>query len=265
MCADYGGDCRYARLINLDFYGDILVALREMITSTMTDETAADSARNPTREALLCIITAFTLQATHASSGSTTVSTDLSFFVSHLYNVILPLCLSASLEDHPPSPSSTPTSTSSSSTSPSPSTAPPTRVTASTETELLLRALELVLFRPDAHTFPSRLAAFTKRTLTASLHAPEKSATALHVLLARLARKHPRRLKPLWHTEDTVGDGTYNPEAQDVERANPYAATAWEGVLLRSHYSPKVREVVKKVEDAVAEGEKEKVKGEKGR
>jgi hypothetical protein len=57
--------CRYAHLINLDFFGDLLVALRELITAALEEEeeskTENISKRNATREALLCVITAFAL------------------------------------------------------------------------------------------------------------------------------------------------------------------------------------------------------------
>lgn len=58
---------RYAHLINLDFFGDLLVALKELITGAFEDEEEIEieiensSKRNATREALLCVITAFAL------------------------------------------------------------------------------------------------------------------------------------------------------------------------------------------------------------
>lgn len=55
---------RYAHLINLDFFGDLLVALKELITGALEDEEIEvenPSKRNANREALLCVITAFAL------------------------------------------------------------------------------------------------------------------------------------------------------------------------------------------------------------
>lgn len=56
---------RYAHLINLDFFGDLLVALKELITAALEDEEEIEidssSKRNANREALLCVITAFAL------------------------------------------------------------------------------------------------------------------------------------------------------------------------------------------------------------
>lgn len=56
---------RYAHLINLDFFGDLLVALKELITGALEDEDEIEiensSKRNVNREALLCVITAFAL------------------------------------------------------------------------------------------------------------------------------------------------------------------------------------------------------------
>lgn len=49
----------------MDFFGDLLVALKELITTTLESEEENDvensSKRNATREALLCVITAFAL------------------------------------------------------------------------------------------------------------------------------------------------------------------------------------------------------------
>ena len=77
MGAVLEGLARYAHLINQDFFGDILEALRDIIaTAELTaaaaveeDEDASDEEddneapeRNLTRESLLCVITATNIQ-----------------------------------------------------------------------------------------------------------------------------------------------------------------------------------------------------------
>jgi len=59
---------------------------------------------------------------------------------------------------------------------------------------------------------------------------------------------HSRRLIPLYSSEDRVGDGNYDAYIDNPDVSNALAGTAvWEHVLLRSHYSPKVREASKAV------------------
>lgn len=167
------------------------------------------------------------------------ITIDLTFFTNHLYATLLPLCLSPDLElntkslrlpdPHSPLPTSLLTSS---------------RINLSTEIELLLRALSSIFFS-TAHqksTTPLRLAAFTKRLLTASLQTPEKSTLAVLGMLNKLAIKHGRKLSTLFSTEEVVGDGVWDGSIDEPEMSNPLTATGWETVLLRRHYSPSVAE-----------------------
>lgn len=68
MGATLEGLAKYAHLINLDFFGDLLVALRELVSDVKEEERGVkeeegseQADRNTVREALLCIITAFAL------------------------------------------------------------------------------------------------------------------------------------------------------------------------------------------------------------
>ncbi|PWW71546.1 hypothetical protein C7212DRAFT_234738, partial [Tuber magnatum] len=203
MGATLEGLAKYAHLINLDFFGDLLVALRELVSRTKEDtgeeggevggEGRGEGAnRNVVREALLCIITAFSLLS--GQGGGITI--DLTFFTTHLYSTLLPLSLSPDLE-----------LTTKSLRLPDPNSPLPTslRINLSTEIELLLRALSSIFFS-TAHqksTTPLRLAAFTK---------------------------------------EVVGDGVWDGRIDEPEMSNPLAATGWEAVLLRRHYSPSVAE-----------------------
>ncbi|KAG0126299.1 nucleolar complex-associated protein-domain-containing protein [Tuber indicum] len=244
MGATLEGLAKYAHLINLDFFGDLLVALRELVSDAKEEareeggvkgEKDEAANRNAVREALLCIITAFAL----LSGQGKGITIDLTFFTTHLYATLLPLSLSPDLElttkslrlPDPHSPLPTPLPTSS-------------RINLSTEIELLLRALSSIFFS-TAHqnsATPMRLAAFMKRLLTASLQTPEKSTLAMLGLLNKLAIKHGRKLSALFSTEEVVGDGVWDGFVDEPEMSNPFAATGWEAVLLRRHYSPSVAE-----------------------
>lgn len=287
MGAVLEGLARYAHLINQDFFGDLLEALKDLIRHSDEDASAegapdgeeADggvmkeggeddddgdddddmSARNTTREALLCTVTAFALLAGQdAHNARSDLHLDLSFFTTHLWQTLLPLSLNPDLELgakslHLPDPNSKPTAP--------PTTTNANKINLQTTTVLLIRSLTAVLLPPwnIRSVPPLRLAAFAKQLMTLSLQVPERSAQATLALLADVMRTHGRKVAALWNTEERRGDGVYTPVlggagargGATVEASNPFAATVWEGELLRRHYCPRVREGVRLVEKGV--------------
>ena len=123
------------------------------------------------------------------------------------------------------------------------------KVNVRTATVLLLRALSSIL--KSRNVPPIRLAAFLKQLYISSLHFSEKSDLALLSLMNDLAKHHGRKIAPLWNTEETKGDGTFDPFREDLEGSNPFASTVWEGELLRFHFSPGVREKAKEIEKVI--------------
>jgi nucleolar complex protein 3 len=259
MGAVLEGLARYSHLINQDFFGDLLEALKDLIGHAETgddveeEENGAEdqeTIRNLTREALLCIITAFALlEGQDAAKAQATLSLDLSFFITHLYRTLYALSLNPDIELsakslHLPDPNnpSTPSLTTTNN-----------KINIQTTTVLLLRSLSSILTPPLAARAvpPLRIAAFTKQLLTSSLHLPEKSCIAMMGLLGRVTRTHEKKIAALWNTEERKGDGTFDPLAGEVEGSNPFATTVWEGELLRKHFSPAVRGGVKVVEKNV--------------
>ncbi|RDA84253.1 hypothetical protein CP532_1978 [Ophiocordyceps camponoti-leonardi (nom. inval.)] len=257
MGAVLEGLAKYARLINQDFFGDLLEALKDLIRhsdddadadATPGDDGADDGNdapvnRNLTREALLCTVTAFALLAGQdAHNARRDLHLDLSFFTLHLFQTVLSLSTDASLEDTTPSSLSTPPSSS--------SISPTFKVNVQTTTVLLLRSLTAILLPPwnIRQVPPLRLAAFTKQLMTASLHLPDRSAQAVVALVADVVATHSTKVSALWNSEERRGDGLFNPLGDSVEGCNPFASTVWEGELLRLHFSPKVREGIKQLE-----------------
>ena len=259
MGAVLEGLAKYAHLINQDFFGDLLEALKDLISDAeafMNDEEEEDqdqnedmpskSDRDSTREALLCITAAFALlDGQDAARSATALNVDLTFFTSHLYKSLHDLSLNPELElssrslrlPDPHALSTTPTSTA----------AP--KVNLQTTTVLLLRALTSIL-TPRAVP-PVRLAAFTKQLFTSTLQLPEKSTLAMLSLLNNVTKIHGRKVASLWNTEERKGDGVFEATRRDLEGSNPFASTIWEGELLKLHYAPGVREGVKGIEMAV--------------
>lgn len=260
MGAVLEGLARYAHLINQDFFGDLLEALKDLIGHAVNnDEVLEDpeapvepedveAERNLTREALLCTITAFALlEGQDAHKAQSTLSLDLSFFITHLYRQLHALTVDPSLELsnkslHLPDPNA-----------PAAASTKNNKVNIQTTSVLLLKSLQSILLPPQAARAvpPLRIAAFTKQLLTGTLHLPEKSALALLALMQNVTKTHSTKVRGLWNTEERRGDGVFDAETGEVEGSNPFAATVWEGELLRKHYCPGVRESVKGLEKNV--------------
>ncbi|RSM04663.1 hypothetical protein CEP52_006673 [Fusarium oligoseptatum] len=255
MGAVLEGLAKYAHLINQDFFGDLLEALKDLIRHSEEDSEVDPAAegeneeedeeddvpvRNLTREALLCTVTAYALLAGQdAHNARNDLHLDLSFFTTHLFKSLLSLSTNPDLELTRPATSSA-TAT--------------TKINVQTTTVLLLRSLTGILL-PSWNIRsvpPMRLAAFTKQLMTAALQLPDKSCQAVLVLLSDVAHTHSKKVRSLWDTEERKGDGRYNPVSDSVEGSNPFTATVWEGELLRKHFSPKVREGVKLLEKGMS-------------
>jgi nucleolar complex protein 3 len=264
MGAVLEGLARYAHLINQDFFGDILEALKDLINemdADLADEKDDDDeeqteqeeregpVRNVTRESLLCAITAFALlEGQDASKAATTLHLDLNFFITHLYSTLHPASLNADIELSAKSlrlddPLSRPWDQTS-------DVASKPKVNAATTTVLLIRSLASTLLPPSGlrSVPPVRLAAFVKQLMTIALQLPEKSCVAMLGLLGQVSKVHGRKISGLWNTEERRGDGVFDALRPEVESSNPFAANIWEGEILRLHYCQKVRDGVKQVE-----------------
>ena len=273
MGAVLEGLAKYAHLINQDFFGDLLEALKDLINSAdsalvpnpndeMEEETAGigegqgeaipSFLTTPTassiRSSLLCITTAFALLAGQdAAKSAQSLNLDLTFFTTHLYKTLHTISLYPDLElsnNQSKRPQlRLPDPHSESSSRPSPNSLPNhTKVNLQTTPALLLTALNYIL--TPRTTPPLRVAAFTKQLLTTSLHLPEKSSAAVLSLIEKVLKSHGRKLSGMWNTEERKGDGVFDPWRGDVEGSNPFAATVWEGELLGIHFSPRVRDGV---------------------
>lgn len=262
MGAVLEGLAKYAHLINMDFFGDLLEAMRDLIKHADSDaegviesddedgedENIVSVVRNTSREALLCSVTAFTLlDSQHAAKARTDPQLDLPFFQNHLYQALLPLAANPDIEF-----------SSKSLRLPGPESrglvpSKHKKINLQTTTVLLLKCLTAVLLPTfNIRAVPAtRLAAFSKQLMTISLQIPEKSARAILVLLCDVAKFHGKKIVSLWNTEERLGDGTFRALATSPEMSNPFAATIWEGELLKKHFCPEVREGIKKLEKVV--------------
>ncbi|AEO69252.1 ef5a5f27-3b2c-4b26-a50b-ad4a927ac193 [Thermothielavioides terrestris] len=264
MGAVLEGLAKYAHLINQDFFGDLLEALKDLIRDTDNAENGASVeagveeddndglsvVRDTSREALLCTVTAFALlEGQDAHNARSDLHLDLSFFVTNLYRSLLSLSVNPDIELgakslHLSDPDDT------SSGNPADRATRNNKINLQTTTVLLLRCLSAVLLPPwnIRSVPPIRLAAFTKQLMSVALQLPEKSCQAVLGLLHDVLHTHGRKVSALWNTEERKGDGIYKPLSETVEGSNPFTTTVWEGEILRKHYCPKVREELKAME-----------------
>ncbi|KAI4188710.1 MAG: hypothetical protein L6R41_001949 [Letrouitia leprolyta] len=253
------GLAKYAHLINQDFFGDLLEALKDLISNSANpfeeeneneNELSSQpvSSQSPLRSSLLCTTTAFALlEGQDVARSASSLHLDLTFFITHLYKSLHSYALNPDIElsskslrlPDPHSPSSTQPM--------APTTS--NKINLKTPSVLLLRALSSILLPRTIP--PLRVAAFVKQLYICSLHLPEKSAQAVLGLLNQMMKVHGRKVAGLWNTEERKGDGVFDALRGDVEGSNPFASTVWEGELLRCHYVPAVRDGAKAVERIV--------------
>ncbi|KAL2134729.1 hypothetical protein VTI74DRAFT_10971 [Chaetomium olivicolor] len=262
MGAVLEGLAKYAHLINQDFFGDLLEALKDLIRDSENagngEEAEADDEdqdddglyviRDTSREALLCTVTAFALlEGQDAHNARSDLHLDLSFFITNLYRSLLSLSVNPDVELGAKSLHlSDPDDTSAG----NPANRRNNKINLQTTTVLLMRCLSGVLLPPwnIRSVPPLRLAAFTKQLMSVALQMPEKSCQAVLGMLHDVVHTHGRKVAALWNTEERKGDGTYKPLAETIEGSNPFTTTVWEGELLKKHYCPKVREELKAME-----------------
>ncbi|GAA5866397.1 hypothetical protein JCM8547_000765 [Rhodosporidiobolus lusitaniae] len=241
------GLARFAHLVNIDFFRDLLEVLKGHIhkgvgadVQEAEDEEAGDdevaidalsnARRNETREKLLCVVTAFELLQGQGES----LNIDLGDFVSALYALILPLSFSPTFESAPYLARS------------SVSTHRATHKLAQTEADLLFRALSAVFLVARSLPSPLRTMAFSKRLLSASLHWPPTSQLRTLGFLKSLLMREPK-LEAMLETGDRRVDGRWRGEVDEPERAQPESTCWWELGAFRSHPDPKVREEARKL------------------
>ncbi|KAG2750079.1 nucleolar complex-associated protein 3 [Suillus brevipes Sb2] len=223
------GISKFAHLINIDFFKDLMQVLKDLILRDVEGNPSDDSefgvdATTDIRHRLLCIVTAFEL----LSGQGEALNIDLTDFVNHLYAVILPVSLSMQVDAPPPSAfvskfgNSKPASIA----------------------DMLFRALNIV-FSPRSSGNTAihwRSAAFGKRLLIASLNWPPSSALRALEFVESLVAKDPK-LEALLSTEDRRVDGIYLPEVDDPQLCHPFGTSFWELSLLQQHhYDGRVRE-----------------------
>ncbi|KAL7418527.1 hypothetical protein Q5752_006985 [Cryptotrichosporon argae] len=253
------GISHFAHLINVDFFRDLLLVLRRLITDAdaaagpvyvpnqtpssvpLDAESIQDEQR--TRLRLLAIVTAFDL----LSGQGEALNIDLADFINALYGLIPSLCIDTGIED-PPAVSSAAAAAPAALHHGRGGQRPPAHTQSTAD--LVFRCLDAIFFPrfvSQANASPAvRTAAFAKRLTEAALVLPAASARRALEFVRRLVVREPK-VEALLDTEERAGEGTYRPESADPQIANPWATSLWEVELLRSHFDGKVRAEAKRL------------------
>jgi len=211
------GISKYAHLVNVDFFKDLMQVLKSHIVREPNENADARESRpfltqnTDVQHRLLCIVTAFELM----SGQGEALNIDLGDFVNHLYSIILPVSELVQLED---------------TCTRHPSTA-----------DMLFRALTLAFSSPTVG-MPWRCAAFAKRLLIASLNWSPTVALRAIDFVGGLIVKEPK-LEALLTTDDRHADAMYLPEVDDPQLCHPFGTSLFELLQLQQrHYDSRIRE-----------------------
>ncbi|KAI9334191.1 nucleolar complex-associated protein-domain-containing protein [Pilaira anomala] len=210
------GLSRFAHLISVDFFDDLLNALRDVMHA-FEDSNDISRTSSGTRKRLLCIITAFEL----LSGQGEAFNYDLKDFYTEIYNILFKATFHTKIEEKPESQKQT-------------------------ESEMLIKGLEL-MFLKKRQIPVNRLAAFTKRFALVALNMPNKTVLQCLALVDRLVQKD-HRLDALLQSEDRASSGIYAPLLEDPELCNPFGTSLYELFLYQNHYDPNVRAIAKSLQ-----------------
>ncbi|KAJ3089734.1 Nucleolar complex protein 3, partial [Quaeritorhiza haematococci] len=237
------GLSRFAHLVNVDFFEDLLGVLKKIALSQYQrylgvkdaggkgdNEESSDGLDNRpaaqrARSALHCVVAAFQLLTGQAE----VLNIDLRDFCNSLYAQMMVLPMMGNTSAKLSSPSG----------NVDPSLAHMESEHSKTCLELVLHGFELLLCKKKQVPV-ERAAAFAKRLAAVSLHLPSNAALACLCMLRSLFLKYPR-LEPLLETDGRLGTGVYRPLLDDPDLCNAFATNIWELTPLMTHYHPTVR------------------------
>lgn len=216
------GLVKFGNMANFELLGDFLEVMKELLLDAKKDALSPSEIR----KTVLLIVGAFSIVS---NQNQMKVHIDLSVFVDGLYALLPYISLDADIElSHKSLRLADPLN----------NEILKPLVNHSTTAELLLKALDHIFFRSRSGT-KLRALAFTKRIYTCVAQTPEKTSIALLKFLEKLINRYPE-VGALYSTDDRVGNGNFNMEADNVFRSNAEGAILWENNILVHHYCPVV-------------------------
>ncbi|KAJ3174945.1 Nucleolar complex protein 3 [Geranomyces variabilis] len=243
------GLARFAHLINIEFFADLLNVLKKISFDQYRQYLDGSTATSTdTRSAFHCVIAAFQLLTGQGEA----LNLDLKDFYTSMYAQMMRLPMNASaavavagtskdrqrrLQRVAKGVDAAPGAVHLESRSGS-------------EIELALQGFELLFYKKRAVPV-ERVAAFVKRLATVALHLPPHAVLACLSIIRSLVIRFPR-LESLLDAEGRIGTGVYRPLLEDPELSNPFATNMWELSLFLHHYHPTVRTMAKHVASTVS-------------
>ncbi|TPX57465.1 hypothetical protein PhCBS80983_g03803 [Powellomyces hirtus] len=241
------GLARFAHLINVEFFSDLLEVLKKISFEQYRQYLeGSNAASTDTRSAFHCVIAAFQL----LSGQGEALNLDLKDFYTAMYTQMMRLPMNASAAVAVAG-----TSKDRQRRLQRVATAASPGVMhlesrSGSEIELALQGFELLFYKKRAVPV-ERVAAFVKRMASLALHLPPHAVLACLSIIRSLIIRFPR-LESLLDAEGRIGTGVYRPMLEDPELSNPFATNMWELSLFLHHYHPTVRTMAKHVASTVS-------------
>ncbi|KAG0228530.1 hypothetical protein BGW41_003390 [Actinomortierella wolfii] len=248
------GLAKFAHLINVDFFIDLLEVLKKIMHGGSDAQQFDPHTPVNRRRQLLCIVCAFQLMQGQGEA----LNMDLKAFYVEFYTILQSVAMSTDLEGNIFEAAEQSAKDKEEQERleklrrkgrrHDDGKGDQTLVVLATERELILKGFELMFFSNKGKIPPIRAASFLKRLAIASLQVPNKSAKEFLMVMKRLIQRQPQVDQLLTGTdEDRAGNGVYLPYLNDPELCNPMASSLWEFELMKSHFDPKVRAMAKQV------------------
>ncbi|KAF9284973.1 hypothetical protein BGZ88_009726 [Linnemannia elongata] len=249
------GLAKFAHLINVDFFTDLLEVLKKIMVGGADAHQFDNFTPANRRTQLLCIVTAFQLLQGQGEA----LNIDLKAFYNEFYTSLLTVAMNPDIEgnifeaaDAAAKEKERQKLAAKSQWKGKNAKKLPGEeevlVVLSSDRELILKGFELLFFSTKGKIPVIRAASFLKRIAVASLQFPNKSMKDFLAIMKKLVQKQPQLDQLLTGTdEDRAGNGVYHPALNDPELCNPMAASLWEFELMKSHFDPKVRQMAREL------------------
>ncbi|KAJ3120181.1 Nucleolar complex protein 3 [Nowakowskiella sp. JEL0407] len=227
------GLAKFAHLINVDLFSDLLSVLKQLSASQYERYKSGQASLLEARSSFHCIVAALRLMSTQ---GVEVQLLDLKEFCVHLYGQLM--CLACDT-DVPKGDFAMDDKRARFKVSEKSKGNELELEVSKNMTELAFAAFDL-LFGSKKNVVIERLAAFVKRFSTVIVHLPSNAVLAGLSLIRHLLTRYPR-LDSLLDHEDRMGNGTYKQTLEDPDLSNALLAGVWELHPLLNHYHPSVR------------------------
>ncbi|KAF9195213.1 hypothetical protein BGZ50_005047 [Haplosporangium sp. Z 11] len=244
------GLAKFAHLINVDFFTDLLEVLKKIMVGGADAQHFDTFTPANRRTQLLCIVTAFQLLQGQGEA----LNIDLKAFYNEFYTSLLTVAMNTDVEGNifeaaeaaakEKEKQKQAAKAQWKSKNVKKTTDDEVLVVLGSDRELIIKGFELLFFSTKGKIPVIRSASFLKRIAIASLQFPNKSMKDFLIIMKKLIQKQPQLDQLLTGSdEDRAGNGVYLPALNDPELCNPMAASLWEFELMKSHFDPKVRQM----------------------